>query len=170
MIEENNKMVMKKIEDGPYEESNLQVKTAVKSGDAIVMNDEANNPPVANPNDTTMVSNKTTGVVSVFAPEDSREVKAEMEEISYEDYIKSKQVGLTSPNMTEAKSATQRVHDLVGKTAENARSVLEDMANKKQVASFRFIPIGMPMSMELEPGRVQVVCDASKKVIDVSIS
>jgi hypothetical protein len=151
------------------ESSKLKVNEVKKRGDFVVVEDTSDD-------DKEVVSAKTSpkasiktheinNTITVHAPKDE-----EMEEVSYKDYLKSKEVALTSPNEEEAQSATTTILNLRGQTAEQARSVLADMKEKKQIAEFRFIPIGMPMSMEVDPGRVQVLCDANKKVVDISIS
>jgi hypothetical protein len=174
-----SKMTMKRVE-GETEEpvAPMKVRTPKKAGGGSVVvfdEGESNLPIEVLPNATTAVSDKMKDIVSVKAPEDSPEMKAslgprEMQEISYEEYVKSRQVALTNPSINEVDDATKRVNDLIGKDAHKARDVLEDMRGKKQLVSYRFLPIGMPMSMEVEPGRVQVLVDAAKKVVDISIS
>ena len=175
MTEENNITVLKRADEGAYKDTDFQVKTAMKAGDGvIVMQDENQNENIevkaTTDNNTTVVADKVTNFTSVHAPDNTDEEEAQMEEVSYEDYIKSKQVAINSPNAAESENPTKRVQAIIGQSADAAKKVLDDMMDKKQIASFRFIPIGMPFSMEIEPGRVQVLCDASRKVIDVSIS
>lgn len=91
-----------------------------------------------------------------------------MEEVSYQDYMKSKEVDLTSPS--KAQSTIDKLRDLIGKTADVAQVVLEELKNKKALANYRFIPIGGIATMELQPGRVQLLVDHQKKIVDVNIS
>lgn len=104
------------------------------------------------------------GVIAVNAPDE------EMEEVKFADFDKTQESALTQAGTSAAKSATEIVRDLIGGSATKAKEVLEEMHQKKLVSSYRFVPIGQPMTMEVAPGRVQVLIDAAKRVIDIQIS
>ena len=74
--------------------------------------------------------------------------------------------------MTEEKkeSLTDKVDALLGKTAKEAIGVLSEMKKAKEIASFRLVPMGQAMTMEVIPGRVQLLLDAKETVITVEIS
>jgi hypothetical protein len=187
---EENKVTLQTVENTPQEAevAPMRVREPVKvgGGAVVITHDDQDKEPEATVDSRTThltnaklpsrVANRTRGLVSVLPPKDSKEDiervgdKEEMQEVSYEEYMKSKQSAITNPGTNAGISATQRVNDLVGKSAQEARLVLDDMKANRQLVSYRFVPIGMPMSLEVEPGRVQVLVDASKRVIDVNVS
>jgi hypothetical protein len=138
----------------------------VKTGSgAVVFNpaeDALSDDTVLPKSNTAKIAKDVTGTISVSAPAE------EMQEVSFNDWQKGQESALTSPGAA-AQSATDMVKNLVGKSADAAKSVLDELVTSKHVSSFRFVSIGAPMTMDVAPGRVQLVLDAMKRVIDVQI-
>lgn len=110
---------------------------------------------------TTPVRNN--GVVSAIAPEQGEQ---EMEEVSYEEWAESQKSDLSEGKL----SPTQLVKELVGKSVATAENLLGLMKQRGEITEYRVVPIGAPMSMEVQPGRVQVLSDHAGNVVDVEIS
>lgn len=144
---------------------NTPVKTP--SGAVLVMGGEKDEQEVAAPVSKPVVagnlSKGTSGMIAMNAPADD-----EMEEVSFEELQKSQKSDLTGPQAE--KTATQIINDLIGKGANAAKEVLEGFLSSKKITSYRIVPIGQPMTMDISPGRVQVLIDAQKRVIDIQIS
>ena len=100
---------------------------------------------------------------NVLPPED------QMEEVSYKDLAKEKQAAIVEGDADTRKAISEIVRGLIDKSADAAKVVLEDLLGKKQISDYRMVPMGAPVSMEFEAGRVQVVLDAGKRVIDVQL-
>jgi len=109
-----------------------------------------------------VISKNSSGVVTLE--------QDDMEEVSYNDYVKMTESALTSKNSNQEMSAKQKILDLIGKSADYVKDALESMVREKAIVEYRFVPIGMPATMEVAPGRVQVLIDSTKRVIDVQIS
>jgi len=90
----------------------------------------------------------------------------EMEEVSYDDFSKSNSSDLGS----DSASSTKMVKDLIGKSVEFATELLTKMKTEGKVSSFRIVPIGMPMTMDFQPGRVSALKDTNGNIVDVEIS
>lgn len=111
------------------------------------------------------------GVITAMAPT-TQEPKMEenntqeMEEVSYEDWAQSQKSDLSEGKL----SASQLVTELVGKSVAAAKELLQGMKQKGQITDFRVAPIGTALSMDFQPGRVQVLSDHTGNVVDVEVS
>lgn len=108
---------------------------------------------------------KTNKIITVDAAQGNH---PPMEEVSYESFLNVKDVEIAKGDVHV--STTDKIKALIGEHIETAKSVLEDLKNKKVLANYRFVPVGSVTTLDLQPGRVQLVVDMSKKIIDVTIS
>lgn len=113
------------------------------------------------------------GLVTVSAPQDALaddDDEDEMEEVSYEDWAREQQSDISSDNPSVYSDPTNAVRALAGKTEKFAKKLLTEMKNDGKIADFRFVPMGQPMTLEMNPGRVQCLVDGMGNVINVEIS
>lgn len=146
------------------ESGNTPVKTP--SGAVLVMGgekDEQETASVSKPVVAGNLTKGTSGMIAMNAPADD-----EMEEVSFEELQKSQKSDLTGEQAE--KTAQQVINDLIGKGANAAKEILEGFLSSKKITSYRIVPIGQTMTMDVSPGRVQVLIDAQKRVIDIQIS
>lgn len=92
-----------------------------------------------------------------------------MEEVSYDSFVKIRDNSQFSVSDYK-EDATKTVKDLIGKTFDYALAIVEDLKSRKVLSNYRFVPIGTVSSFEVQPGRVQLLLDAQKNVVDVTIS
>lgn len=65
---------------------------------------------------------------------------------------------------------TSELKGMVGSQFDSVKDYLDKLKESKIIATYRVVPIGMSTTLELEPGRVTVVTDSTKKIIDIQIS
>lgn len=168
------------IKDGGGAKMMIRQPVKTSSGAIVVSNveDEVDEPVVENtepfvPQQTAEPS-KVRGVVTVSAPNDAlADVDGEdeeMEEVSYEDWAREQQVAISSDNPNVSADPTTAVRALAGKTEKFAKKLLTEMKEDGKIADFRFVPMGQPMTLEMNPGRVQCLVDGMGNVINVEIS
>lgn len=149
--------------------SKLVVRQPVKTGTGVVVmsgdEDKVSQPESSEETQPQIDLNR--GVVSVSPP---NALEEEMEEVSYETWLAEQNVDVASDDPSVAANPNQLIQAIIGKSKDVAQKVLDKMKEDRQISDFRFIPIGMPMTMELNPGRVQVLTDAGGRVISVEIS
>jgi len=131
--------------------------TFVVVGDEDVKAQNATTEPVAQVVATSPVVND--GVVSATAPAD------EMVEVPYSEWAKTQTSDLSNGKLTP----TQLVQKLVGNSVAAAEKLLTQMKQNGEITSYRVVPIGMAMSMENDPGRVQVLRDHAGNVVNIEI-
>lgn len=102
------------------------------------------------------------GTVSVSPPE--------MEEVSYEEWAADQAVAVASPDTAVSATPNEVLQTIVGESKAFAEKVLEGMKADRQITEYRLMPMGMPMTMDVKPGRVQALMDATGKVITVEVS
>lgn len=100
------------------------------------------------------------GVVTVNTDDDDDE----MEEVSYEDWASSQKSVLADGEDVKA-----QVENLVSLDQTEAEKVLSDLEKNGKITSYRIMPMGAPFTFDVSPGRVQVLLDATKKVIQTQI-
>lgn len=97
------------------------------------------------------------GVISVSTDD-------EMEEVSYEEWAKAE-----SSDLSKGVDLRSELDNLVSMDEEEAKKKLIDLKDKGRISSYRIMPIGAPFTFDVIPGRVQVLIDAAKKVIQTHI-
>ena len=127
----------------------------------VVVSDKPENvdQPVAHDQKVAESSKNDSGVVTVSAKEE------EMEEVSYKDWAKDQKSELSVGNV----SVKDRVESLVDLTKTEASKVLEGLKGKGDITTYRVMPMGVPFSFDVQPGRVQLLIDATERVIQVQI-
>ena len=114
----------------------------------------------------TAEASKARGMVTVSVADDDDE----MEEVSYEEWSRDQASDIASDDPGIYSDPTTVVRSLSGKSEEYARGLLDEMKREGKIADFRFVPMGQPMTLEVNPGRVQCLVDGMGNVINVEIS
>jgi hypothetical protein len=59
---------------------------------------------------------------------------------------------------------------MIGNPLSAAQDYLDLLKKNKVISTYKVIPIGMVTTLEMEPGRVTVIIDPQKNIIDIEIS
>lgn len=109
-------------------------------------------------------------VVEEWAPhvvssgvKDEPQPAKKMTEVSAEDYFKE----ILPQNVMSPQALTNVVRDLVGKPLSEVSAVLNQLKNDGRIASIKITPVGIPLPMDIVPGRIQVVKDHADHVLDI---
>lgn len=96
-------------------------------------------------------------------------IENEMPEMSLEEFNQSQSSQLAREGTDGSKTVKERLRDLISLGAATAQTALEKMVADHQITSYRVINVGQTQSADFVAGRVQVVLDAAKRVIDVTV-